>query len=84
MGATLKQRYQDFVSRCRANGTSLLRFTCPRCDSNIKTLATPQGEEWGSISTCPFCDAVFMKVVTDADVEIQPLPGEATRGKDNH
>ncbi|EKN3971057.1 hypothetical protein ACULTK_004544 [Yersinia enterocolitica] len=75
MGEILKQKYQVFISRCRANGTPLLRFTCPQCNSDIETLAAPHGDEWNSISTCPFCDVVYMKVVTDADVEIQPLPG---------
>lgn len=75
MGKLLKQDYQAFISRCKANGSSLLSFKCPQCSSDIKTLAAPQGDEWNSITTCPFCNTVFMKVVTDADVEIQPLPG---------
>lgn len=75
MGELLKQDYRVFISRCRANGAPLLRFKCPQCNRDIETLAATQGDEWNSISICPFCNAIYMKVVTDADVEIQPLPG---------
>lgn len=75
MGEVLKQKYQAFILRCKASGTPLLRFTCPQCSNDIETPAAPHGDEWDSISTCPFCGTVYMKVVTDADVEIQPLPG---------
>lgn len=72
---TVKRLQSKFMQQCRTGGAAILRFPCPACGTEIETLAAPRGETWDSLSVCPECDAMFMKVVNGTMVLTQSTPG---------
>ncbi|SEL25484.1 hypothetical protein SAMN04487787_108134 [Kosakonia sacchari] len=73
---SLKQEYQAFIARVKERGGQVLMFSCPRCHEKIDTPAAPLGDVWDSISTCPFCSAMFVKYVTHNSVTTAAMPQE--------
>lgn len=65
----LKDKYFQYIKRAEDKLSPLAIHTCPKCHEIIKTLAAPKGEVWDSLCTCPFCESVFIKRVTEAKVE---------------
>lgn len=72
----MKQQYQAFIARVKERGGKVLMFSCPHCHEDIETLAAPPGEVWDSITTCPFCDAMFVKYATHHSVTTVAMPQE--------
>ncbi|OFC62605.1 hypothetical protein [Candidatus Erwinia dacicola] len=70
MSTAIKEKYAAFIKRVEGNGTATLGFYCPHCKSAILTLAAPAGETWDSMSTCPYCEGIFMKITTHTAVNI--------------
>lgn len=65
----LKDKYFQYIKRAESRLAPLASFACPKCCEVIKTLAAPKGAKWDSLCTCPFCESVFIKRVTEAKVE---------------
>ncbi|SMG60811.1 hypothetical protein SAMN03159353_103932 [Cedecea sp. NFIX57] len=78
MSATTERRYLDFIARAKSNGAAMLSFHCPHCNSEILTPAAPVGDAWNSMSTCPYCEGLFMKVTTNHCVKTGVLSPDAT------
>jgi hypothetical protein len=78
--STLLTRYTAFVERAKASRTPLVKFSCPACRQVIETIPAPKGEVWDSLSTCPHCEALFMKVISETSVEAT-LPQGASDAK---
>lgn len=72
----MKQQYQEFIARVKERGGNVLMFSCPHCQEGIETPAAPQGDVWDSTTTCPFCDAMFVKYVTHNSVTTAAMPQE--------
>ncbi|WP_071598885.1 hypothetical protein [Erwinia tracheiphila] len=70
MATTIKEKYSAFIERVKNNNVPILAFCCPHCKSAILTLAPPACETWDSMSTCPYCDGIFMKITTHTAVNI--------------
>lgn len=79
----VKCQHSAFMKRCIEGGMGILRFPCPACGSEIETLAATRDEVWDSLSICPECNAIFMKVVNGTTVLTQSVP-EVTNGKNHH
>jgi Zn finger protein HypA/HybF involved in hydrogenase expression len=60
--ATLMQRYTEYNDRLKAQGVKLIAFDCPSCKQSIETHPAPKGEVWDTLSECPHCNAMFMKI----------------------
>ncbi|AGZ38101.1 MAG: hypothetical protein ACOKSU_21940 [Pseudomonas sp.] len=60
--ATLMQRYTEYNDRLKAQGIKLIAFECPACKQSIETQPAPNGDVWDTLSECPHCNAMFMKV----------------------
>lgn len=65
----LKDKYFSYIKRAEERLAPLTSFSCPKCHETIKTLSAPKGESWDSLCTCPFCEQVFIKRVTECKVE---------------
>lgn len=72
----MKQQYQAFIARVKERGGKVLMFSCPHCHEGIETPAPPQGDVWDSISTCPYCAAMFVKYVTHNSITTAAMPQE--------
>lgn len=59
---TLMKAYTECNDRLKAGGAKLVSFPCPACNSGIETLPAPKGEQWDSLSSCPHCEALYMKI----------------------
>lgn len=63
--AALLERHNEYIAAAEAKGSNVLALNCPICEQSIKTLAPEeQGDTWDSLSQCPRCEAMYMKVVT--------------------
>ena len=72
----MKQQYQEFITRVKERGGKVLTFSCPHCQEGIETPVAPQCDVWDSITTCPFCEAMFVKYVTHNSVTTVAMPQE--------
>lgn len=66
---TLKQQHAEFIARHKQQGGRVLAFGCPKCAEQIETPAAPKDEPWDSLTNCPHCHALYMKLVTDKTAE---------------
>jgi hypothetical protein len=79
--STLLTRYTEFVERAKASRTPLVKFSCPACSQGIETIPAPKGVVWDSLTTCPHCEAMFMKVISGISVEATLPLGGVMRNK---
>ncbi|HFX1466303.1 TPA: hypothetical protein ACID2X_005189 [Pseudomonas aeruginosa] len=61
---TLMQRYTEYNDRLKAQGVRFLASACPKCGGEIETERATRGQTWDTLSTCPHCEALFMKITT--------------------
>lgn len=61
---TLKEKYIRWVNGLKAKKVVLVTFPCPHCGGEIETLPASGREVWESLTSCPFCESVFMKLVS--------------------
>lgn len=61
---TLLDRYTAYNERLKAQGLKFLSFDCPKCGEGIETQRATRGDTWDTLSTCPHCEALFMKITT--------------------
>lgn len=80
--ATVKARQSAFMKRCMEGSMAILSFPCPACSCENQTLQANKGETWDSLSFCPECDAMFLKIVSDTAV-VTLIPG-GTHGQNHH
>lgn len=74
---TLMDLYTMYNNRLKADGIKLIAFKCPGCGQSIETRPAPKGEEWDTLSTCPHCSALFMKI-TEGKKAYGFIPSERT------
>lgn len=67
--AVLRERYQEFIDIMTTGGGHLLTFSSPCCHTATKTLAPEDGNIWDSFATCPWCGALYAKIVTHDKVD---------------
>lgn len=67
--ATLFKQYTDYNDRLKSQGIKLISFNCPCCSKPIETMPAPEGDVWDSLSTCPHCDRMFMKITNGKNAE---------------
>lgn len=72
---TLKQRHEEYIARLKAKGRKTLTFVAPCCGETIEDIAAGEGETWDTLSTCPHCGALYMKVTTSAEI-VGMIPDE--------
>lgn len=59
---TLMQLYTEYNDRLKAEGIKLIAFSCPSCNESIETRPAPKGDTWDTLSNCPHCGSMFMKI----------------------
>ena len=65
---TLKEKYIRWLNGLKAKKVVLITFPCPHCRMGIETLPAPRHEVLDSLTSCPFCESVFMKMVSEKRV----------------
>ncbi|KPX46955.1 hypothetical protein ALO68_200094 [Pseudomonas syringae pv. helianthi] len=60
--ATLMQLYTEYNDRLKAQGIKLITFSCPNCNESVETRPAPKGDTWDTLSDCPHCNSMFMKI----------------------
>lgn len=64
----LKEQHEAHIAGVIASGGRVLEYTTPCCGKPLTTQAPIRGETWDSLTACPYCDGLFMKVVTAESV----------------
>ena len=65
---TLMQRHENYIAAIKANGGKCVVYQTPCCGKSLESLAAPDGENWDSLVTCPFCGDLFAKLTNGADI----------------
>ena len=58
----MNNTYKNYIEKLRALGVPLTEYNCPECGAEIETLRNDTSEPWNTLSFCPSCDAVHMKL----------------------
>lgn len=83
----LKISYENFLTAVRNNNIKTGSYSCPSCKKDIEAMVPENDEIFDSLSTCPHCGEIFMKVVhsdkiiissTDGKTEPQEFPVKKT------
>lgn len=45
-----------------------LNYRCPECGETIETLAAPKGDVWDTLTFCPHCNDMHMKITHSSHV----------------
>lgn len=53
----------------------LIAFACPACNQSIEIRPAPKGEVWNTLSGCPHCNAMFIKIA-EGEKAYGLIPGE--------
>ncbi|HGT9857414.1 TPA: hypothetical protein ACM5DY_004485 [Escherichia coli] len=60
--------YKNYIDEAKLKGVKFVSFHCPKCNQEIETQIAQRGEVWDSFSTCPHCEALFMKITSGSVV----------------
>lgn len=63
------QQYQEYIAKLQANAIQVVSYDCPDCKEEIKTRAAPIGKLWDTLSICPHCDGMHIKL-TNGDTAV--------------
>lgn len=61
-----KQQYLDYIAKLEVMGKPVKAYECPGCKGEIKTQTAPAGQAWDTLSSCPHCDELHMKLTNGA------------------
>ena len=65
---TLKQKHEEYIAKVKADGGKTLTFKAPCCGQEIEDLAGREGQTWDTLTSCPHCGAMFMKITTATEI----------------
>lgn len=57
--------YADWLTRNMIGGVPLAAYSCPHCAATLHTSLPCIDTDTDSLSTCPACDKLFFKVVSN-------------------
>lgn len=63
--------YLLHVQALVGNGAKTIAYSCPACNHELITQAAGKSEVWDSISTCPYCGKVYLKVTNHDRVSVR-------------
>jgi hypothetical protein len=61
---SLLQQHREFIQRVKDNGGKTLTYKTPCCDKELEDRAAPKGNEWDTMSVCPYCGTHYMKFIS--------------------
>lgn len=71
-------QYAAWLAQALANKAPVMFYDCPHCTASTAALTPPVGEVYNSFATCPYCEGMYFKVVTNEkgtpEVSIQTVP----------
>ena len=60
---TLLQQHDDYVARVKASGAPTRTYRTPCCGKELEDPVPHEpGDQWDSLTQCPHCNALYMKV----------------------
>jgi hypothetical protein len=71
---SLKKKHDDFISKLKEKGIKTFTYHCPLCKDPIEDRLATIGETWDSLSTCPSCEKIYVKITTHESVAGFILP----------
>jgi len=73
--AKLKAAYLAYNEKMRVAGIPLASYSVPCCGAILESRAAPDGECWDTLSICPECGGMHMKITNGAMVDAFALEG---------
>jgi hypothetical protein len=65
----LKLKHDEYIAKCRAAGDKLVAYRVPCCGGLLETRAAPRGEVWDTVSQCPHCGHLYIKLTRGSEIE---------------
>lgn len=65
---SLLEKHIAHIARLRSAKVRILSYQCPKCGETIDTQAAPKGDAWDTLTTCPHCDDLHMKITRHSAV----------------
>ena len=54
--------YTEYNDQLKAKGIQLTKYPCPCCGMDIEGQPAAKCEVWDTLSSCPHCDDIYLKV----------------------
>ncbi len=72
----LKKKHDAYIAMCRERGDKLVAYRVPCCGGLLETRAAARSETWDTMSQCPHCGGLYLKI-TKGDRVTALLPDGA-------
>lgn len=73
-GQAKLQQYHAYIAKLQSMGKEVTSYECPECKGKIKTQVAPAGDKWDTISVCPHCDEMHLKITEGARARAVSMP----------
>lgn len=75
MNTELLNKHNDYIERLRKAGARILQYSAPCCGMVVETHVPSDEQVWDSLTSCPQCDGMYMKVSRCDGVTTAMPPG---------
>lgn len=75
MNTELLNAHNDYIKRQRENGAPIFSYCAPCCGMAMETNAPKDEQVWDTLTVCPQCDGMYMKVCIREGVSTTLPPG---------
>lgn len=82
MNPTLLHKHKDYIRRARADDANIILYVTPCCGKDLETTAPKDSQVWDSLTSCPYCGQLFMKVCRRFSVSVSLAPPTVAAGLD--
>ena len=62
--------HEQFMKKARIAGNKILGYTTPCCGTILDTVVPKDSRVWDSLTSCPHCGGLFMKVCDTNSVTV--------------
>lgn len=79
MNNQLLESLNTYIANARRTGARIFAYTTPCCGKELHTTVPKDSQVWDSLTSCPYCHGLFMKVCRFAEVTVRLLPQAEAR-----
>ena len=79
MNKQLLERHNAYIATGRRTGARIFAYTTPCCGKELHTTVPKDSQVWDSLTSCPYCGSLFMKICRFAEVTVRLLPQAEAR-----
>lgn len=74
--AKLLKAHGKYMAKVRASGGTVVAYQTPCCKKELESQVPKDDATWDTLSTCPYCGELYMKITSRNGVATYTLPDD--------